>query len=137
MGNECITQAHSPKAALANYDKALKLYPDYVEAWVRRGVTLVDMGDIYEAETCFNKAISLSPVDFRAFYNRGKLRLQDNRPQDAVADLDKATTLKPGHAGAHELFGDALARSGNEEMAALQWRIAEELRKKKNKERKK
>jgi hypothetical protein len=50
-----------------------------------------------------------------------------------VSDLDKATTLKPNHAGAHELFGDALAGVGNEEAAAIQWAIAEQLRKKKKK----
>jgi Flp pilus assembly protein TadD len=73
-------------------------------------------------------------VDFRAYYNRGKLRLADNRPQEALGDLDKATTLKPNHAGAHELFGDALSRTGEEEAAAIQWAIAEQLRKKKGKE---
>jgi Flp pilus assembly protein TadD len=133
MGNDCITQAHSPKAALANFDKALRLYPDYVDAHVRRGVTLADMGDTYEAEAAFNRAIALSPVDFRAYYNRGKLRLADNRPQEAVSDLDKATSLKPNHAGAHDVFGDALARIGNEDAAAVQWALAERLRKKKNK----
>jgi Flp pilus assembly protein TadD len=134
MGNDCITQAHSPKAALANFDKALKLWPDFIDAHVRRGVTLADMGDTYEAEASFNRAIALSPVDFRAYYNRGKLRLADNRPQEALGDLDKATTLKPNHAGAHELFGDALSRTGEEEAAAIQWAIAEQLRKKKGKE---
>ena len=49
----------------------------------------------------------------------------------AIADLDKATSLKPEHAGAHELFGDALLKVGKGGEAALQWRIAEELRKKK------
>ncbi len=131
MGNDCITQAHSPKAAVANFDKAIKLCPDFVDAWVRRGVTLADMGDLYEAEVSFNKAIALSPADFRAYYNRGKLRLKQEHPQDALSDLDKATSLKPTHAGAHELFGDALARVGDEAAAAIQWRIAEELRKRK------
>ena len=32
----------------------------------------------------------------------------------------------------HELFGDALIKAGKEGEAALQWRIAEELRKKKS-----
>jgi tetratricopeptide (TPR) repeat protein len=91
------------------------------------------MGDTYEAEAAFNRAIALSPVDFRAYYNRGKLRLADNRPQEAVNDLDKATSLKPNHAGAHDVFGDALARIGNEDAAAVQWALAERLRKKKNK----
>ena len=52
--------------------------------------------------------------------------------EGAIADLDKATSLKPEHAGAHELFGDALIKAGKEGEAALQWRIAEELRKKKS-----
>ena len=51
----------------------------------------------------------------------------------AIADLDKATTLKPEHAGAHELFGDALMQAGKEVEAALQWRLAEEIRKKSSK----
>ena len=37
------------------------------------------------------------------------------------------------HAKAHELFGDALSRNGQEEEAAIQWSIAESLRKDKNK----
>lgn len=32
MGNECITQAHDVRAALANYDKAIELYPEYIDA---------------------------------------------------------------------------------------------------------
>jgi hypothetical protein len=31
MGNECITQAHDVRAALANYDKAIELYPEYID----------------------------------------------------------------------------------------------------------
>ena len=40
MGNECITQAHDVRAALANYDKAIELYPEYIDAWIRKGITL-------------------------------------------------------------------------------------------------
>ena len=40
MGNECITQAHDIRAALANYDKALSLDPNYIDAWIRKGITL-------------------------------------------------------------------------------------------------
>ena len=35
MGNECVTQAHDLKAALRCFEKALKLYPQYLDAWVR------------------------------------------------------------------------------------------------------
>ena len=132
MGNECITQAHDARAAIANYDKALSLDPNYVDAWIRKGITLFNNKEYFDAENCFNTAVSLHPANFKAVYNRGKLRLKLENTEGAIADLDKATSLKPEHAGAHELFGDALIKAGKEGEAALQWRIAEELRKKKS-----
>ena len=130
MGNECITQAHDARAALANYDKALELYPNYTDVWIRKGITLFNNKEWFDAENCFNTAIRISPTSFKAFYNRGKLRLKAEKTEGAIADLDKATTLKPEHAKAHELFGDALLKAGKEVEAAIQWRIAEELNKK-------
>ena len=130
MGNECITQAHDRKAALANYDKALSLYPEYVDALVRKGVTLFEMNQHFDAEGCFQLAIQIAPASFKAYYNRGKLRLKTGNIEGALTDFDKATTLKPNHAMAHEQFGNALEKAGQEELAELQWRIAKELRKK-------
>ncbi len=134
MGNECITQAHDTRAALANYDKAIELNPTYTDAWVRKGITLYNNEDYYEAEVCLNEAVRLSPALFKAVYNRGKNRLALNNIDGALGDLDHATSLKPDHPKAHELFGDALMRIGKEEEAALQWAIAERLREKKNKD---
>ena len=131
MGNESITQAHDVRAALANYNKALELYPEMTDAWVRKGVTLFNQGNWEEAGSCFNTAIRINPVEFKAIYNRGKLRLKTNDVNGAIADFDKATTLKPDHAGAHEQFGDALLRSGQEDLAEVQWRLATVLREKK------
>ena len=114
MGNECITQAHDVRAALANYDKALSLDPNYIDAWIRKGITLFNSKEYFDAENCFNTAVSLHPANFKAVYNRGKLRLKTENTEGAIADLDKATSLKPEHAGAHELFGDALLKAGKE-----------------------
>ncbi len=130
MGNDCITLAHDSRAAIANYDKAISLYPTYVDAWVRKGVTLYNDKQYYEAMACFNEAIRLSPRLFKAVYNRGKNRLAMNDIEGAIADFDRATTLKPEHIGAHELYGDALLRAGKTEEAAQQWTIAEQLREK-------
>lgn len=136
MGNASITQAKDVRAAIANYDKAIELWPEMVDAWIRKGVTLLNNGDITDAEICFNTAVKLRPADFKPYYNRGKLRLKKNDVEGAIADFDKATSFNPDHAGAHELFGDALLRDGKEDLAALHWRLAEELKKKKRKETK-
>ncbi len=133
MGNECVTRMHDAQAALANYDKAIKLYPEYVDAWVRKGVTLFNENRIGESEECLNKAVALRPQEFKAVYNRGKLRLHTGNTEGAIVDLDKATSIKPQHAGAHEAFADALSQAGREDLAEIHYRIAEELKKRKQK----
>lgn len=132
MGNECITQAHDAKAAIANYNKAIELAPKYVDAWVRKGVTLYSEKDYHEAEKCFNEAVRLSPMLFKGVYNRGKNRIELNNLEGAASDFGRATSIKPEHIKAHELYGDVLSRLGKTDEAALQWAIAEELRDKKN-----
>lgn len=129
MGNECITKAHDVRAAIANYDKAIELYPQYTDAWVRKGVTLFDDGRMEEARECLEKAVRIRPNEFKAVYNRGKLRLHMGDNEGALADLDKATSLKPQHAAAHEWFADALERFGKEDEAELHRRIASKLKK--------
>ena len=129
MGNQCITEAKDSKAAIANYNKAIKLNPDFTDAWVRKGVTLLNDKEFEEAEVCLNRAVKLNPFEFKTVYNRGRLRLAIYDDEGAIADLDKATTYKPEHANAHKLFGDALYRIGKEHEAELHWRIAEELQK--------
>ena len=134
MGNECITKAHDVRAALANYDKAIELAPGYTDAWVRKGVTLFDDGRMDEARECLEQAVRLRPNEFKAIYNRGKLRLHIGDKEGALADLDKATSLKPHHAAAHEWFADALESCGKETEAEIHRRIAAEIKKQKNKE---
>ena len=130
MGNECITKAKDTRAAHANFDKAIELYPEFVDAWVRKGVTFFDEDNVEEAERCLNHALHIQPNNFKAIYNRGKLKLFTGRTEEAISDLDRATSLKPENAGAHQFFGEALEAAGMEYEAEIQYRIAEELRKK-------
>ncbi len=133
MGNECVVKARDYRAALANFDKALTLDPTFVDAWVRKGVTLADTDEGIEAMACFNEAVRLSPLNFKALYNRGKLRYECHEYEGAVSDFAKAVAQKPQHAAAHERLGDAFMRLGMTDMAATQWSIAEELRENKKK----
>lgn len=132
MGNACITEAKDSKAAIANYDKAIKLYPDYADAWVRKGVTLMNLKEYHQALSIFNQVINKTPHLFKAIYNRGKLWMKLKMYDNAISDFDKATTLNPQHAQAHQLFGNALHHAGKEEEAEIQWNRAIKLKKKKN-----
>lgn len=134
LGNECIVKARDSRAAIANFDKALELYPAHVEALVRKGVTLYDIDSIEEAKACFNKALKLEPGNFKAIYNRGKLYLFNGELEEAINDLDRATSIKPDHPSAHEFFGEALELFGREDLAVVQYALAKKL--KENKQRK-
>jgi tetratricopeptide (TPR) repeat protein len=129
MGNECITKAGDGDAAIRNFDKALKLNPTFVDAWVRKGVTLLDMDDIHGAQTCLNEAVRISPLSFKARYNRGKCLLHLRHYEEALTDLDKALALKTNHAATHECLAEVHIHLGNEQQAQHHRDIANRLRK--------
>lgn len=133
MGNECITQAHDEKAGLRCFEKALALYPEYLDAWVRKGVTLLSLGDEYEAQVCFNKAVSINGKSFKARYNRGKCRLQLKYYEEALSDFRVAVGIKPEHIATHLYLAEGYRYTGDEEMALKHEEIAEALKLKKKK----
>lgn len=128
MGNECITKAHDANAAIRCFDKALNLNPNYVEAWVRKGVTLLDIGEDYDAQICLNKAIKLSPKSFKARYNRGKCLLKLKYYDEAILDFQQAVSIKPKHAASHEYLAEGFRAIGEDELAQRHQDIADALR---------
>jgi tetratricopeptide (TPR) repeat protein len=47
--------------AIADYDKAIALNPNYAHPYAARGLTLLNIGKDQEAEQDFKKAIDLNP----------------------------------------------------------------------------
>ena len=128
MGNECITKAHDANAAIRCFDKALNLNPNYVEAWVRKGVTLLDIGEDYDAQVCLKKAVKLSPKSFKARYNRGKCLLKLKYYDEAILDFQQAVSIKPKHAASHEYLAEGFRAIGEDELAQRHQDIADALR---------
>lgn len=128
MGNECITKAHDANAAIRCFDKALNLNPNYAEAWVRKGVTLLDIGEDYDAQVCLNKAVKLSPKSFKARYNRGKCLLKLKYYDEAILDFQQAVSIKPKHAATHEYLAQGFRAIGEDELAQRHQDIADALR---------
>ena len=50
--------------ALESYERALELKPEDPESWYRKGVVLEEMGEKYEASSCYDTALNLKP-DFK------------------------------------------------------------------------
>lgn len=127
MGDECVTEARNIRAALANYSKAIDLSPRLLIAWVRRGVTHADSGQLEQALRDLNRAVALAPGSFKAIYNRGRVLMRKQLWQEAVADLTRATSLNDKNPKPYKLLGDAYSRMGDEEKALLYWELARRL----------
>lgn len=84
------------KAAVADYDEALKLETGKAEYWLGRADARQRSGDAAGARADFDKAIALTPNNPDLVIRRGFLRLQEGDQKGALADAEAAL------AGYHE-----------------------------------
>ena len=81
--------------AIADFDRAIQLKPDYAEAYANRGWAYNNKGDYDRAIADFDRAIQLKPDYALAYANRG-LAYNDKGDYDrAIADLKIAAGLIP------------------------------------------
>jgi tetratricopeptide (TPR) repeat protein len=91
---------HRPAEALASFDRALALRPDYATALNNRGNTLQDLARPAEALASYDKVLAIRPDYAEALYNRGIVLRDLQRPIEALASLDKALSINPSHVDA-------------------------------------
>ena len=60
-----------PEEAVASFERARAIKPDYAEAWYRLGYTLSLLGRLDEARACCLQAIALDPRHAEAHTNVG------------------------------------------------------------------
>ena len=96
------------EAALASYDAALALDPDYAHAWCNRGVVHQALGRHDSALASYDRAIALAPRDAMAHYNRALLLQQNARWAEALASYERAVEADPQFADAQ--YNRALAQ---------------------------
>ncbi len=81
------------EAALADFDAAIRLRPDFARAYGNRGTLIAGMGDCETALPDLNKALELDPNLAGIHVNRARcLNLRGNF-KEALIDLDQARAL--------------------------------------------
>ncbi len=93
------------------YSEAIRLKPDYTNAWINRGVARE--GDLDGALEDFNEAIRLKPNNATALYNRGIARSDKGDPDGALQDYSEAIRLKPDDPAAFSNRGIARKDKGD------------------------
>jgi protein O-mannosyl-transferase len=105
--------------AINEYEKAVKISPNYAVARYNLGVALVDRGQIDDAIAQFRRATEVSPDFADAHNNLGSALAGRGQVDEAIERYHKALAIKPDLAEAHNNLGNALLGRGeiNEAMA--------------------
>ena len=98
--------------AIAAYNKALSIKPDYADAYNNMGNALKDQGKLDEAIAAYNKALSIKPDYAEAYNNMGVTLQEQGKLDEAIAAYNKALSIKPDYAEAYNNMGNALQDQG-------------------------
>ena len=81
--------------ALAAYDTAIQLQPDYAEVYNNRGNIKSGLGSHDAALDDYDEAIRPNPNFAEVYSNRGAAKFRLSKPAAALADLNEAIRLRP------------------------------------------
>ena len=84
-----------PQEALAQFNQALELYPNYFQALTERGDLLMQQNKMAEAEADFTRALQLNAKYAPAWRSIGYCQLQQKKFAAAVTNLENAFALEP------------------------------------------
>jgi len=111
MANELYQQGRYSEA-LAAYDRAIELNPDYPAALNNQGVALLALREPARALECFERAVGFQPAFAEALYNRANALTELKRIPEALAGYEKAIAVQPNNAKAFNNRGNALQELG-------------------------
>lgn len=96
--------------AIASFERALQLHPQYVEAENNIGLAWRELNELDKAQTAFETAIAWegsASTDAQPFLNLGKLSAVRHQPDKAITYLNKAAELAPNNPTIHEELSHA------------------------------
>jgi len=108
---EDLAAAHEYDAAIGEYNTAIRLRPDYAEAYNDRGHSYHWKGGNGDrAIADFTRAIELRPNYPTAYNNRGVVYMAGGQAAKAIAEFDRALALNPNLRNAYVNRGNAQLR---------------------------
>jgi protein O-mannosyl-transferase len=107
--------------AIAEYQAALQIRPDFAEALVNLGIALSRTpGRLPDAIAEYQAALQIKPDYAEAHNNLGiALAFTPGRLQDAIAEYQAALGIRPDYADAHVNLGNALSQMPGRELDAI------------------
>ncbi len=112
-----IAYSGRPEEARAAVQNAVDLHPEYVDAWSFLGGLQQMNGELSEAQTSYETAISLNPFRFPDRLNLITVLLDQGKSEEAGDALQRLLANNPDHPGVNFLHGRMLVEAGETEEA--------------------
>jgi tetratricopeptide (TPR) repeat protein len=128
LGELLMKQAATRDEAIAQFERALALRPDYAEAHNNLGLALSQAGRTADAITHLARAVELKPAMTEAHNNLGIAFVRAGRTNDAVGEFRHAAALAPNLPNIQENWGKALLLLGRQREADEHFAVAARLR---------
>lgn len=121
-------QAGRPGEAARRYREILAVHPrHYPEVHGNLGLALLQLGNLEEAATSYQKALELRPSDVEGLLNLGNILGDLGRPDEAIACYHRALVFRPDFPEAHNSLGATLYGLGHLDEAVMSYRRAIEI----------
>jgi predicted O-linked N-acetylglucosamine transferase (SPINDLY family) len=98
--------------AVASYQKALSINPDFSPAYVNLGNVLQVQGKSTEAVNCYRKALAANPDLPEAHFNLANVFRDQNKLDQAATHYEKTIALQPESPDAHFALGHVFRHQG-------------------------
>ncbi len=128
MGKECIKSGHDNDAALANFEKALSISPDYVPALYNRAVARAGTGDLDNALIDLHRIMTVNKDDYDAAFMLGELYMQVDELHEALNWYLVALKNDSRQSAVYDRLADLYEHIGDEEEADRYRAAAKKLR---------
>ena len=115
-------------SALANYNKALRILPDCIEAMIGKARLLMIIDQLESAEDELKKAISLDKNCYSAHITMGELMEQIKDIPEAIKAYKKAAKSDKKRPEPHERLQNIYEKLGFDDLAEEEQEIANRLR---------
>ena len=113
----CNSALQRHDSAIDSYKQALKIKPDYADAYNNMGIALKDKGDLEAAIDSYKQALKIKPDYADAYNNMGNALRENGEPEAAIDSYKQALKIKPDYAEAYNNMGNALKAKGDLEAA--------------------
>lgn len=110
-------------AATGPFQRSLQLGSGSAEILLRYGNFAADTGRLDEGLKALQTAVTLDPLDPKAWRILGRGFFAVRRWPDSIAALRRGLALNPGLSSAHAAIGDALLLQGDRAGAAAEYRL--------------